>query len=754
MIAASTFGYLEQARVLIAALVVLFAPGAAVLAVIGVPRRVPRALLPAAALAVSLALLACATVTSLALGLSIRYVAAASLLWTSSLGALWVIRSVRTHRSSLSSTLSTLLMWPTSALADRGAPLVLPALLAAVLGYVSGERFFADGDGYFHAAMSVKLRFLEHPGFTNTLHYLHGDGHPGYVVPAWHEAVALISLFGQSNVIDTMRVLPAILAPVVILVWAGLAEVSFRSPSARTITAWTTLTGIMVATLPAMDGVFNAAEPRTISSHVLLPAVWACMICASTAHMDQLTPEARSLTRRDPLRIGAIAVLCTVAMIVVHPSYVVWLFVGVAGFALSTLTTADPRLVLARTWPTVAGISIAAVALIAALYPSLRVIDESLVPTTARGVLDPLITGNGLLQHLRADWLVWWGPLALAGLACMIPLARVARDPRVMWIPMTGALVVIMSLLGPGWYLLTHTVGIWQATRISRALPWVVAIGGVGAIAASQLDRWSRRSHSELAAWMLPVAGASALGGATYTWAALLRRSDPAQIPPIVVSVVAWALVLAVAAAIVQARRPARVPTEDALPGPEPADTPQPKIRRVIAFNAEPFGTTMVCLAIIAGMAPVAWQHIDQVRALASSGPASRLELPGINAFDRISRLRAARLPRNSVVLADARLSYRLLAITPSYAVGIPPGHVAATARNHPYQRDERLRRFLDGTMSERQRLDLLVSQHVTHLMLRRDTDTSAIAFARRHPDVLHPLRSGRRQLWFQHRNR
>ena len=51
-------------------------------------------------------------------------------------------------------------------------------------------------------------------------------------------------------------------------------------------------------------------------------------------------------------------------------------------------------------------------------------------------------------------------------------------------------------------------------------------------------------------------------------------------------------------------------------------------------------------------------------------------------------------VPHGAVVYSDLESSYRIAAFAPVYVCNAPPGHVADTKRNHPYDRRAQWRRF------------------------------------------------------------
>jgi hypothetical protein len=54
------------------------------------------------------------------------------------------------------------------------------------------------------------------------------------------------------------------------------------------------------------------------------------------------------------------------------------------------------------------------------------------------------------------------------------------------------------------------------------------------------------------------------------------------------------------------------------------------------------------------------------------------------------------RVPDGDVVYSDPETSYRIAATAPVYVATAPPGHVADTEQNRPYERRDEARRFFD----------------------------------------------------------
>jgi hypothetical protein len=54
-----------------------------------------------------------------------------------------------------------------------------------------------------------------------------------------------------------------------------------------------------------------------------------------------------------------------------------------------------------------------------------------------------------------------------------------------------------------------------------------------------------------------------------------------------------------------------------------------------------------------------------------------------------------AGVPAGAIVFSDPETSFRLAAFAPVYIASAPPGHVADTEKNSPYERARDARRFL-----------------------------------------------------------
>jgi hypothetical protein len=69
-------------------------------------------------------------------------------------------------------------------------------------------------------------------------------------------------------------------------------------------------------------------------------------------------------------------------------------------------------------------------------------------------------------------------------------------------------------------------------------------------------------------------------------------------------------------------------------------------------------------------------------------------------------------VPEGAVVYSDPETSYRIAATAPVYVATAPPGHVADTEENRPYERRDEARRFFetgDLAIPRRAKADWLV---------------------------------------------
>jgi len=441
----------------------------------------------------------------------------------------------------------------------RMPPVVLAAAAAAaVLGLVLGNRFYADGDSYFHAAVTIKLEDLARPTFDNLGAFRDGDSHPGYHVPVWHDIMALAAHLSHAAPVDVLHVAPALTAPLMVLAWAGLAQVVFRSRDAASLAALAIVAGRLLMTMPAADGISMGAEPRMVAGLTLLPLSWGLvLIAADRFTLRDLDINASGLDRPvEWVYAAALGATTVAAVMVVHVSYGVWVLVGLAGYAAALTAVGGLAGVDRRRAAIALGASAAVVVIgIAALAHALSILLPSSQGNGASSaVLGRIVLGEGHTRHLRADWLAQHGMLALLGIVAMVALCKYLRDPLVGFVIFTGAFVLVLGITPGLFALLADAISLPQAARIYLALPWPIALAGGSVLLARMLDKWWNREAGRPAAASMTVAITLIVAAAAAVWPADTNRNDLATMPPVVVVIITVALALGILWGIPRAR--------------------------------------------------------------------------------------------------------------------------------------------------------------------------------------------------------
>jgi hypothetical protein len=717
------------------ALVVLIAPGALLLGCFDLGRRIPALLIPASALSLSLVPIGLITVVRLQANWPIGRSVAACGGILSVLAVFWVWRcAARKAAGTTGATplVGQILASPVSWMRHVPAGLIVLTAGVGFIALLSGERYFADGDSYFHAAIALKLQSFMDPSFWNIGQYRGGDNHPGYALPLWHEAIAVIARLADSSALETMRLLPVVLAPISVLTFAGVAQIAFRSGAAATAAAVAFVGGRMVFTFPAMDGIYNAAEPRTVASGILLPLVLGLvLLVVGRPNADEVgisATDAGSAAAWKPAT--ALAVCATVVLVYVHVSYIVWLALLLLGVAAVALPLGWKTPELRRAQLAAGGaVFAAAVVSVATLLPAIGRLQDHPEGGTKGGLalasanVDALLVGSGSTLHLRADYIIWFGAVAFLGLAGTALLGRWLRDPLVGWIPVASTIACAFVLIPPAFRWLAESIGVAQTTRVYLIIPWVFGAAALVLIVGGRLDAWwkcgGRRRWASVGALLGLALGTMWLAN---VWPPLKRRSAPAVMPPdLVTALIVLCAVGCVIAVLVYRVQPGW------LGGTGP-------------WQHRGLGVAATTIVLALAPLPILLSQADRVQHTIATGPLSGTAVPGTAAVDVRTRRTLARVMRSRphpVVLAEPHLAYRMLALSPVYAAAVPPGHVAITKRNRPYDRNAAIETFLIEGTSAATRLSILNSQRVDVVVLRARADKDAIRFASEHPQYL-----------------
>ncbi|HWP35391.1 MAG TPA: hypothetical protein VNM66_07335, partial [Thermodesulfobacteriota bacterium] len=526
----------------------------------------------------------------------------------------------------------------------RGGVFAAGALFGLLLWHVAGN---VGGDGLFHLARVRKLLAFDDLSLPAIGEFEDASLHPGYAFPLWHGFVALVARLAGADPADAVRYLPAVLAPLAVVVVYEAGWALFRRAWAAGAAVGAQLALVVFA--PGDGGAYRFLSlPATAGDQLLAPAALALAFEAVRA------PTV-------PLLAGTAA--AGLALAVVHPTYALFLWAPFVGFLLA-------RALWARGDLRAGALVLGSLVLPAALYLLwlLPVVADTASVTPDRrelerafaqypGQLDIRSPGS---YSLAPEVFTRRGGVAVAILA-LLPLAALASRRRWAAYVAGGSLAVFALMLAPPLFTwLSDLVSISQARRAAGFLPFAFAFAGCFGV----LER--------LVGPLLPplalVAGALLTALFPGDFGYVLDEAGPGWI----VWVAVVGLVAGLGLGVVRRGRP-------------------------------PLETSAGAAAALF-LLPVA--AVGVARWAAPDGARPALLTPGL-----VEAVRGA-AAEGTVVYSDPETSYALAAYAPVYVAVAPPGHVANTERNRPWQRAAEARAFLrtgDLAIPERYRAELLV---------------------------------------------
>jgi hypothetical protein len=369
----------------------------------------------------------------------------------------------------------------------------------------------------------------------------------------------------------------------------------------------------------------------------------------ATSSRQLLVPAAVALAfeaiRRQSASLYASAAAAAFALAVVHPTYAIFLWIPFAGFVLV-------RFLWTRTDLRSGAAALASLVVPAALYMLWLVpvvTDTASVSPDAEEIRRALAHYAGQLRvhsetsyALAPEVFTRSGAVAVAAIA-LFPLAALAARRRWAAFVAGGSLAVLVVLLVPFLFTsLSDLVSISQARRAAGFLPFAIAFaGGLGVL-------------SRLVGPLLPpaalVAGIALQVAYPGDFDYLLDNGAP--------GLLVWiALAAGVAGLVVGLARRG-----------EPLESPA-------ALAAALF----LLPVVVAGAAK--WTPVEAK--------------PGVALSDGLVEAVREQVSPGAIVYSDPETSYRLAALAPVYIANAPPGHVADTEENRPYERARDARRFL-----------------------------------------------------------
>ena len=519
--------------------------------------------------------------------------------------------------------------WPDPA--ERRAVLWLLAgsvLLAAAVWYAN--RGAVSGDGLFHLARVRKLEDLGSLSLDGVGEFRDGGPHPGYAFPLWHGALALIARIAGVDPALVVQHVAAPLTPLAVVVAYGAGAVIFRSWGGGVAVALAQVAQLGFAR--AGTGSFGfLALPASAARMLLFPALLALFFAA---------------TRSNAPRAWFASVAASgLALTVVHPTYVLFAGILLAGFAGARLllTHGSDAVRLARGR---AAIAVPAGIFIAWLLPVVR--DTIPYLPSAADRADDFVRYRSQLDgdadsfRLAPETIARGGAVAVAGLLA-VPLAVFYGQRRLAAFVLGGTVLLLAILLLPALFTpFADAVSLSQARRLAQFLPIPFAL----AAAAFLAGRFRRKGV--LAALAIGVGLQLAYPG-EFNYGG---GAGPAY--PVWIAYFGGTLVLLVATL---RQRP---PMEFASP----------------AWGAAALAAFVLPVAV-GGLADLPRDVRDDPYALT----------PGL-----VQELRA--LPEGDVVFGNLEDSYRAAAYAPVYIAAAPPAHVARTTENRPYERRADIVRF------------------------------------------------------------
>ena len=493
------------------------------------------------------------------------------------------------------------------------------------------------GDGLFHLARVRKLEAFDSLSLDAVNEFADGGLHPGYAFPLWHGFLALVARVAFADPADVVLHEASVLAPIALLVAYEAGYALFRRVGPAVAVVCAQVA--VTALAPSHGGAYTALGlPATASRQILLPAALA----VAFAYVER------------PAR-GTLASIAAAGLVlaVVHPTYAVFLWLPFFGFLV--VRSLVERREAKRIAAALVALVIPAACYLAWLLPVVR---DTASHAPGRDELrrafeqyaGQLDVFSETSYRLAPEVFGRAGAVSVAALV-LVPLAGLALRRRWAAYVLVGFLAVAaVMLVSPLFVAFSDLVSISQSRRAAGFWPVAFAFAGGFAVLAALL-RW----------WLLPAALAAGIalqlrhpGEFDYR----LEHGGPA--------LVTWFAVAAGVVALIYGlwRRPA--------------------IER-------PNGIVGVAAALF--ILPLA------LHAGANWSP-SEARLPNPLTPGLIAALRGD-VPPGDTVYSDLETSYRIAAYAPVYIAAAPPGHVADTEKNRPYERrDENVRFFETGDVA------------------------------------------------------
>ena len=495
------------------------------------------------------------------------------------------------------------------------------------------------GDGLFHLARVRKLDAFGSLSLDAVNEFADGGLHPGYAFPLWHAFLALVARVGFLDPAEVVLHEATVLAPVALVVAYEAGWALFRrvGPAVGVVCSAVAVTALA----PGHGGAYTAlALPATASRQILLPAALALAL----AYVDRPTRGLLASTAAAGLVLG-----------VVHPTYAIFLWLPFGGFLV--VRALVERSEVKRIATALGALVLPAAAYLLWLLPLVRdtrshAPDADELQRAFRQYAGQLDVFSDTSYRLAPEVFGRAGAVAVAALL-LVPLAGLAIRRRWAAFVLGGFLAVAAVMLVPPLFVLfSDLVSISQSRRAAGFWPLAFALAGGFLVLAAMLGRL-----------VLPVALAAGIALQLLYPGEFVYRLEEGG-PALVTWIGVAGAVAALAAGLVFLNH--KVPRERSA---------------------------------LAGWAAGLFVLPIALHAATNWSPSERREASSLSA-GLVEALRRD-VPEGDVVYSDPETSYEIAASAPVYVAVAPPGHVADTEENRPYERRDDARRFFESGDAE-----------------------------------------------------
>ncbi len=484
---------LDLAATVFATMLVMVAPGAALLGALRAFAWLTPLLRPAASVAATVAVASPLLVATLGLRWSIRGFAIALAVTTI---ALAVVALLRTGQ-------------PTASIAERlrvgtrrTLPLVPPAAVLVLLGLADAPQ--VRSDTYWHVALARKLAELDGLSSARIAFEAGTSGNANYPLPTWHALLALADQLPRVDPWSAAWFSTLWLGPFAMLAFGAMAARLVGDRRLELVGCWTFVAIVVLGYGPWFFATRYLAYPGQVAIFLVLPIIVASIV--EVVRTD-------GAARRVALGVAASG---TVVIGVLHGNYVLYpaLFAGGAA-ALLLLGNRDRWTSALLATGAVVG---AGAATLVAQLPWLRQDDNFL-----RGGAAPAGEPTAFVRHRdvfvgsESSFHVELGSLAtqpwlIAGALAIPVLLFFARRRPGPWVLAGGAVaIVVLARLPLAAELLDRAGSVTPLTRLDRIYPAAVGVAALALGVGWLLERaWLRGRERGIAATAAALIGVSA----------------------------------------------------------------------------------------------------------------------------------------------------------------------------------------------------------------------------------------------------